>query len=72
MKLMENDSINGMNEVSFETNKFTAMEKEVAILVWIILEFVCNPLLFGLVHFERIGGDPLKRRITDQVRKLEM
>ena len=72
MKLIENDSINALSEVSFKSNEFTAVEKIVAILVWIILEFVCNPLLFGLVHFERIGGDPLKRRITDQVRNLEM
>ena len=52
---------------SFEAQDITIVEKIVAVIVWIYLEFISNPLYFGIVQFERLGGDPLKRRITDQV-----
>ena len=29
--------------------------------------FPGNGLLLGLIQFDRLGGDPLKRRILDQV-----
>ena len=34
---------------------------------WIFFQIVGNVLLVGLIQFDRWGGDPLKRRITDQV-----
>lgn len=37
---------------------------------WILFQTVGNILLVGLIQFDREGGDPLKRRITDQVRIL--
>ena len=37
------------------------------ILIWLLIELLGNALLIGLIQFERLGGDPLKRRITDQV-----
>ena len=37
------------------------------ILIWLLIEILGNALLIGLIQFERLGGDPLKRRITDQV-----
>ena len=41
---------------------------EVAIVVfWFFTETFGNGLLFGLIHFDIFAGDPLKRRITDQV-----
>ena len=52
---------------SFEAQDITIVEKAVAVVVWFYLEFISNPLYFGIVQFERLGGDPLKRRITDQV-----
>ena len=52
---------------SFEAQDITNAEKVVAVVVWIYLEFISNPLYFGILQFERLGGDPLKRRITDQV-----
>ena len=36
--------------------------------VWFLVVFVGNILLYGLLQFDRHGGDPLKRRIIDQVR----
>ena len=58
---------NFTDEVAMEVNEFSVAEKIIAAIVWIIVEFIFNPLLFGIVQFERLGGDPLKRRITDQV-----
>ena len=37
---------------------------------WILFQTVGNILLVGLIQFDREGGDPLKRRITDQVSPL--
>ena len=37
------------------------------VLIWLLIEVFGNALLIGLIQFERLGGDPLKRRITDQV-----
>ena len=37
------------------------------VLIWLLIEVLGNALLIGLIQFERLGGDPLKRRITDQV-----
>ena len=61
-----------MNDTSSKLASLEVEENDLAIkilasTIWIFLEFPCNAMLFGLVHFERIGGDPLKRRITDQV-----
>ena len=36
-------------------------------ILWLYMQFVSNPLIFGISQFERNGGDPLKRRVTDQV-----
>ena len=36
------------------------------VLIWLLIEVLGNALLIGLIQFERLGGDPLKRRITDQ------
>ena len=52
---------------SLEVEENDLVIKILASTIWIILEFPCNAMLFGLVQFERIGGDPLKRRITDKV-----
>ena len=67
--MSNNSSVaNFTNEVySFEAQDITIAEKVVAVVVWIYLEFISNPLYFGILQFERLGGDPLKRRITDQV-----
>ena len=43
------------------------IDKVVIGITWGFLEVILNPCHFGLVQFDRLGGDPLKRRITDQV-----
>ena len=64
---MNNSTENFTDEVAMEVKEFSVVEKAIAVIVWIVMEFICNPLIFGVVQFERLGGDPLKRRITDQV-----
>ena len=37
------------------------------VIIWILIQFLGNGLLLGLIQYDRLGGDPLKRRICDQV-----
>ena len=53
-------------EFNQETEKILA-EKIVIGFIWILVETLGNSMLFGMVQFDRLGGDPLKRRIVDQV-----
>ena len=64
---MINSSGNFTEEVAMEVREFSVAEKAIVAIAWIVMEFICNPLFFGVIQFERLGGDPLKRRITDQV-----
>ena len=59
------------NEVNFEVDETTTLEKVLAFIAWILLQFPCNGMMLGLIQFERLGGDPLQRRLTDQVHKLK-
>ena len=53
--------------VNFEVDQSSTIEKVLAFIAWILLQFPCNGMMLGLIQFERLGGDPLKRRLTDQV-----
>ena len=55
-------------EFSSEDIFLTNKEKGVLVLLWILIQGVGTPLLIGLVQFERLSGDPLKRRVVDQVK----
>ena len=56
-------------EVSFaiDEDEVSTVEKVLLGVFWILLEIAGNGMIFGLIQFDRLGGDPLKRRITDQV-----
>ena len=43
-------------------------EKIIICLSWFLIETVGNGMLIVLIRFDILAGDPLKRRITDQVR----
>ena len=45
----------------------TNLEKIVIGVLWFLIEVIGGSLLLGLIQYERFGGDPLKRRIIDQV-----
>ena len=53
---------------AFQVEENTTFDKIVSGITWILLQFPCNALMIGLVQFDRFGGDPLKRRVTDHVR----
>ena len=42
-------------------------EKIVIGVFWILIVVFGNGFLIGIIQFDRFGGDPLKRRIADQV-----
>ena len=48
--------------------EFSTGEKIMFLMEWFIIQVFGNALLLGLIEFDRFGGDPLKRRIIDQVR----
>ena len=61
-------------EDDFEEVMFAVQEieldvavKVLIVLIWLLIETVGNGLLFGLIHYDLWAGDPLKRRISDQV-----
>jgi len=43
------------------------LEKAIIMIFWFLTEVVGSILLIGLIQFERLGGDPLKGRIVDQI-----
>lgn len=61
-----------MNSTEFasEEIQLQTVEKAIVVTLWLSIEVVGSGLLIGLIEFERLGGDPLKRRIVDQVRSI--
>ena len=45
----------------------TVAEKIIITVLWFVSQTFGNFLLIVLIQFERLGGDPMKRRIVDQV-----
>ncbi len=40
----------------------------ITFICWFLSNFLGNPMLIGLVDYERNGNDPLKRNLIDMVR----
>ena len=55
-------------EFSTEDLAFNAVEKAAIMILWLVIQIPGNIMLVGIIQFDRLGGDPLKRRIQDQVR----
>ena len=55
-------------EFSTEDLSFNPFEKVGICVLWLAIQIPGNAMLFGIIQFDRLGGDPLKRRIQDQVR----
>ena len=55
-------------EFSTEDLAFNAYEKVAIVVLWMVIQIPGNIMLVGLIQFDRLGGDPLKRRLLDQVR----
>ena len=54
-------------EFSTEDFTFNAFEKVAIVVLWLVIQIPGNVILLGLIQFDRLGGDPLKRRMQDQV-----
>ena len=37
------------------------------IFYWLVCQLIGTPLMIGLLHFEKFGGDPMKRNLIDMV-----
>ena len=46
---------------------FQTYEKLIYAFEWGFLQIFGNCLLWGMIQFDRLGSDPMKRRIIDQV-----
>ena len=55
-------------EFSTEDFSFNAFEKVAIVVLWLMIQVPGNIMLIGIIQFDRLGGDPLKRRIQDRVR----
>ncbi len=42
-------------------------QKCALLVYWFLCFFIGGPLLVGMIHFEKFGGDPMKRNIIDMV-----
>ena len=47
--------------------KLNNSESTIIILLWFLIQIFGNGLLLGLIQYDRLAEDPLKRRICDQV-----
>ena len=63
------DEIIGCLSMEFEVMQIdlNIVECVMIMIIWILIQFLGNGLLLGLIQYDRLGGDPLKRRICDQV-----
>ena len=68
------DEIIGCLPIKFEAMPvdLSIMECTIIVIIWILIQFLGNCLLMGLIQYDRLGGDPLKRRISDQVSNLKL
>ena len=59
-----------MNQTVFTSEDvvLNISEKAIIVTLWLLIELVGSVMLMGLIQFERLNGDPLKRRIVDRVR----
>ena len=67
LTLLEADLQLEMNRYQISNITFESHEKIIFAIEWVLIQFVGNPLLWGMIQFDRFGSDPMKRRIIDQV-----
>ena len=57
-------------DIFLEIRDITLKDKILVSTIWFVLEIPCNIGWLGIIQFDRLGGDPVKRRVTDRVRKI--
>ena len=71
LTLLETDRQLEMNRYQISNITFENQEKVIFAIEWVLIQFVGNPLLWGMIQFDRFGSDPMKRRIMDQVLQIQ-
>ena len=64
---ISNDFNHDSDQLTVQDQTLNTPEKICIFIFWFLIMFPGNGLLLGLIQFDRLGGDPLKRRILDQV-----
>ena len=67
--MSDSESPEDSEEVMFTVNEVEVdvTGKITIFFIWLLIETFGNGMLFSLIHFDIFAGDPLKRRISDQV-----
>ena len=67
---MNSTNINSTEtELEYLNIDLNVLQKVVLVTIWIVIQVSGNLMFFGLIHFDKFGGDPLKRRMIDQVKQ---
>ena len=66
MKMPE-EKVDSNSTLIVDPSGLTNLEKAFSWLLWIFINVPGNLLLLGLIHYEKKGRHPLKKRLTDQV-----
>ena len=66
-KIITDFTIPDSGQLVVQDQTLNILEKMCIFFFWFLIMFPGNGLLLGLIQFDRLGGDPLKRRILDQV-----
>ena len=69
--MLDSESPKDLEEETFMVNEIElgVAEKISILFIWLLIETIGNGMLCGLIHFDLNAGDPLKRRISDQVER---
>ena len=67
--MLDTESPEDSEEVMFTVNEIEldVTQRITIFLLWLLIGTIGNGMLFGLIQFDVCAGDPLKRRISDQV-----
>ena len=57
-------------EFSTEDVTFNAFEKFFIVVLLMVIQIASNIMLFGIIQFDHLGGDPLKRRIQVKFKEI--
>ncbi len=58
--------------VNLEISMSDICQKVAIGIFWSVIMLVANPMMLGVVHFEKYGADPMKRNLIDMVKKLNV
>ena len=63
----DTNNLTNFANYTIEVPEVSVTERVLSFVTWFLTNSLGNGMMIGIVQFERFGGDPLKRRVTDQV-----